>query len=183
MSQTFPELSDQHARFIAEQKIYFVATATAAGRVNVSPKGMDSLRILGARRLVWLNVTGSGNETAAHVQENPRMTLMFCAFVGRPMILRAYGEARVIHRKDQQWRALYAGFQPIPGARQIFDLAIDSVHTSCGMGVPFFDYRSEREQLSDWARGKGEEGLKQYWRDKNQQSIDGLPTYIAAKNL
>ena len=183
MAKIFPALSAQHARFIAEQKIYFVATATADGRVNVSPKGMDSLRILGDRRLAWLNVTGSGNETAAHVQQNPRMTLMFCAFAGDPLILRVYGEARAIHRKDPEWQELYAGFRPIPGARQIFDVAISSVHTSCGMGVPFFDYRGEREQLSDWARGKGEAGLAQYWRDKNQQSIDGLPTHIVAKNL
>lgn len=183
MSKTFPELSDQHSRFIAEQKIFFVATATADGRVNVSPKGMDSLRIMGSKRLAWLNVTGSGNETAAHVQQNPRMTLMFCAFVGSPLILRVYGEARAIHRNDPEWQALYAGFPPIPGARQIFDVAIDSVQTSCGMAVPFFDYRGEREQLSDWARGRGEAGLRQYWQDKNQLSIDGLPTHIAAKNL
>ena len=183
MAKIFPALSAQHARFIAEQKIYFVATATADGRVNVSPKGMDSLRILGERRLAWLNATGSGNETAAHVQQNPRMTLMFCAFVGDPLVLRVFGEARAIHRKDPEWPDLHAGFPPIPGARQIFDVAISSVLTSCGMGVPFFDYRSEREQLSDWARGKGEAGLAQYWRDKNQQSIDGLPTHIVAKNL
>jgi len=183
MSKTFPELSDQHSRFIAEQKIFFVATATADGRVNVSPKGMDSLRIMGSKRLAWLNVTGSGNETAAHVQQNPRMTLMFCAFAGDPLILRVYGEAQAIHRNDSEWQALSAGFPPIPGARQIFDVAIDSVQTSCGMAVPFFDYRGEREQLSDWARGRGEAGLRQYWQDKNQLSIDGLPTHIAAKNL
>ena len=183
MAQMYPELSDKHVQFIAEQKIFFVGTATTDSRVNVSPKGMDSLRIIDKNRVAWLNVTGSGNETAAHVQESPRMTIMFCAFAGSPLILRLYGNAKVIHHNDSEWETLYSLFEPIPGARQIFDLSIDLVQTSCGMAVPYFAYEGDREQLRDWAQNKGDEGLKKYWQDKNQKSIDGIPTNIIAKNV
>ncbi|WP_456406055.1 pyridoxamine 5'-phosphate oxidase family protein [Thiolapillus sp.] len=182
MAQQYSEIPDQLITFVQEQKIFFVGTATADSRVNVSPKGMDSLRVLGKNRVIWLNVTGSGNETSAHVQENPRMTLMFNAFEGNPMILRLYGTARVIHRKDADWQELYSYFNPLPGARQIFDLAVDLVQTSCGMGVPLFDYRDERNQLDRWAEKKGEDGIRGYWREKNRTSLDGKPTNIMRKN-
>jgi hypothetical protein len=183
MAQKYSELSDKHAQFITEQKIYFVGTATPDSRVNISPKGMDSLRILDKHRVAWLNFTGSGNETASHVQESPRMTLMFCALSGNPLILRLYGNAKVIHHNDPEWEALYSLFEPIPGARQIFDLSIDLVQTSCGMGVPYFNYEGEREQLRDWALNKGEDGIKKYWQDKNQKNIDGIPSNIVEKNI
>lgn len=176
------EISDKLLQFIDAQKLFFVATAVADGRVNLSPKGMDSLRVMGRSRVIWLNVTGSGNETAAHVQENPRMTLMFTAFEGDPLILRLYGHAKVIHMKDPEWQELYEWFDPLPGARQIFDLSIDLVQESCGMAVPFFDYAGEREQLKDWAVEKGNEGIRQYWQDKNQLSLDGKPTNILKYN-
>lgn len=182
MATMYTALSERHIEFIRAQKIYFVATATADSRVNVSPKGMDSLRVLGPNRVAWLSVTGSGNETSAHVQADARMTVMFCAFDGAPLILRLYGRATVIHRKDPDWAALYAQFTPLPGARQIFDLAIDSVQTSCGMGVPFMDYKGERGSLEAWAEKKGEAGLHEYWELKNRNSIDGLPTHIVARN-
>lgn len=182
MGQRYTELSDKLKAFIEAQKLFFVGTAAADGRVNVSPKGMDSLRVLDRNRVVWLNVTGSGNETSAHIQENPRMTLMFAAFEGEPMILRLYGEARVIHKTDSEWEELFALFSPLPGARQLFDLSIDLVQTSCGMAVPFFDYTSERPQLNNWARKKGDEGIQAYWKEKNQISLDGKPTYILEKN-
>ena len=182
MGKRYSEIPDKLKRFIEDQKIFFVATATADGRINVSPKGMDSLRVLDANRVVWLNVTGSGNETAAHVQENPRMTIIFAAFEGKPMILRIYGNARVIHRNDPEWKNTIALFRPLPGARQIFDLAVDLVQTSCGMGVPLYDYAGEREQLNEWANKKGEKGIKEYWKAKNQESIDGKPTRIIEKN-
>ena len=182
MGKRYTELPEKLKTFIEAQKLFFVGTAAADGRVNISPKGMDSLRVLGKNRIVWLNVTGSGNETSAHVQENPRMTLMFAAFEGSPMILRLYGEARVIHQSDPEWEELFALFDPLPGARQIFDLAIDLVQTSCGMAVPFFDYVGERTQLNDWARKKGEEGIQAYWKEKNQTSLDGKPTRILEKN-
>jgi hypothetical protein len=182
MSQQFNELSPSHIRFIAEQKIFFVGTTTETSRINVSPKGMDSLAVLGSNRVAWLNVTGSGNETAAHVQQNPRMTLMFCAFEGKPMILRLYGKANVVHHADPDWRTLISAFNPLPGARQIFDLAVDLVQTSCGMSIPNFDYVGERELLNDWARAKGDAGVRQYWAEKNQVSIDAIPTHIVAKS-
>ncbi len=127
MGQRYSEISDKLRLFIEAQKIYFVGTATADSRVNVSPKGMDSLKVLGGNRVVWLNVTGSGNETAAHIQEHPRMTIMFAAFEGKPMILRLYGSAKVIHRNDSGWDELFPLFNPVPGARQIFDVAVDLV--------------------------------------------------------
>jgi len=183
MGQRYTELSDKLKKFIENQKIFFVGTAAADGRVNISPKGMDSLRVPGNNRVVWLNVTGSGNETSAHVQENSRMTLMFAAFEGKPMILRLYGDAKVIHNTDPEWGSLFALFDPLPGARQIFDLSINLVQTSCGMGVPFFDYNDERRQLNDWATKKGDQGLREYWNDKNQTSLDGKPTHIMEKNV
>ena len=183
MAKQYAEISDRLKQFIEAQKLFFVGTATADSRVNISPKGMDSLRVLDKNRVAWLNVTGSGNETSAHVQQNPRMTLMFAAFEGNPMILRLYGQAKVIHQKDADWPTLVALFPPIPGARQIFDMTIDLVQTSCGMAVPFFDYVEERDQLKRWAVKKGETGIKDYWTEKNQISLDGIPTYIVSKNI
>lgn len=181
MAKQYTELSDELIDFIYQQKIYFVATATADSKINLSPKGMDSLQIIDNKRLIWLNVTGSGNETAAHVQENPRMTMMFTAFEGKPMILRLYGTARVVHPYDNEWQELYPLFNPLPGARQIFDLAIDLVQTSCGAAVPFFDYIEQREQLNEHHTKIGEEAVKQYWQDRNQVSLDGKPTHIMGK--
>ncbi len=183
MAQQYYEISDKLKKFIEEQKIYFVATAAEDSRVNISPKGMDSLRVVGKNRVIWLNVTGSGNETSAHVQENPRMTLMFAAFDGNPMILRLYGKAKVIHKNDAQWNDSYALFDPIPGARQIFDFKVDLVQTSCGMAVPVFDYVNDRALLKNWAANKGDDGIKEYWLEKNQRSIDGSPTHIKDKNI
>jgi len=175
MGKRFDSISLEHQDFIAQQKLFFVGTATDDSRVNISPKGMDSLRVLNANRVVWLNVTGSGNETAAHLQSHSRMTIMFAAFEGNPIILRLYGHARCIQPQDDAWAELYAEFNPLPGARQIFDVRIDLVQSSCGMAVPFFDYVEEREQLTRWAQGKGEEGVKAYWREKNQLSLDANP--------
>lgn len=178
MGQRHGELTDRLIHFIGDQRLFFVATAAPDGRVNVSPKGMDSLRVIDSRTILWLNLTGSGNETAAHVQEHPRMTLMFCAFDGNPLILRVYGNARVIHPRDSEWNDAFARFDPIPGARQIFELAVDLVQTSCGMGVPLFDYAGQRNQLDRWADKKGEAGIKAYWEEKNRISLDGKPTNI-----
>lgn len=182
MGQQYSELSDKLIKFIEEQKIYFVGTATTDSRINISPKGMDSLKVLDKNRIVWLNVTGSGNETSAHVQENPRMTIMFTAFKGDPLILRIYGTAKVIHKNDKEWNSLFSLFNPLPGARQIFDLKIELVQSSCGMSIPLFDYIDEREQLNEWAVKKGEEGIKEYWSKKNQYSLDGIATHIMEKN-
>lgn len=182
MGKQYTEITDKLKQFIEEQKIFFVGTAASDGRVNISPKGMDSLRVIDNNHLVWLNVTGSGNETSAHIQEHPRMTIMFTAFEGDPMILRLYGNANVVHKNDSRWRELYSLFNPMTGARQIFELTVDLVQVSCGMAVPFFDYVEEREQLNNWANQKGESGIQSYWLDKNQTSLDGKPTHIKEKN-
>ncbi|HIM95881.1 MAG TPA: pyridoxamine 5'-phosphate oxidase family protein [Gammaproteobacteria bacterium] len=183
MGKKYSEIPNNLTQFIESQKIFFVGTAAADGRVNISPKGMDSFRILDANRVLWLSVTGSGNETSAHVQENPRMTIMFIALEGSPMILRLYGNARVIHKSDSDWEECASLFELLPGTRQIFDLTIDLVHTSCGMGVPFYNYTGERDQLNAWANKKGEEGIKEYWREKNEESLDGKITHIIEKNI
>ena len=183
MGQRYSEISDKLKQFIENQKLFFVGTATADSRLNISPKGMDSLRVLDKNRVVWLNVTGSGNETSAHIQENPRMTIMLTAFEGNPMILRLYGDAKVVHKNDREWEELFSLFNPIPGARQIFDLTVDLVQTSCGMAVPIYDYIEEREQLKNWAVKKGEEGLKEYWQEVNQVSLDGKPINIVSENV
>ena len=182
MGQRYPALSERHRAFIEKQKLFFVGTATEESRINISPKGMDTFRILDDRRVLWLNVTGSGNESAAHVQQDPRMTLMFCAFEGDPMILRLYGSAKVIHRNDPEWADLASRFPPLPGARQIFDVAVDLVQTSCGTGVPHYAYQGDRQFLNEWAARKGEEGLRRYWEEKNRFSIDGIPTFVTQKN-
>ncbi len=182
MGQQYSEISSKLQQFIETQKIFFVGTATEDSRINISPKGMDSLRVLDKNRVIWLNVTGSGNETAAHIQNNSRMTIMFASFEGNPMILRLYGQAKVIHKNDSSWNDAYTLFKPLPGARQIFDLTVELVQTSCGMSVPFFDYVEEREQLINWAIKKGESGITDYWVEKNQTSIDGIATNIVENN-
>ncbi|MBL8297378.1 MAG: pyridoxamine 5'-phosphate oxidase family protein [Rhodanobacteraceae bacterium] len=178
MGKRFDAMSDSHKQLIAEQKLFFVATAPDEGRINLSPKGMDSFRVIDNNTVAWLNVTGSGNETAAHVAENGRMTVMFCAFAGKPVILRLYGHAQVIHQRDSEWKHLFALFEPLAGARQIFVLNVELVQSSCGMAVPYFDYAGERELLKDWATKKGESGIQDYWRDRNQHSLDGRETGI-----
>ena len=180
MARQFPGFTEDQRAFIAQQAVYFVATSAPGARHNLSPKGMDSLRVTGPNRLLWLNVTGSGNETAAHLALDPRMTVMWCSFSQRPLILRAYGVARAVHQGDADWAALAAELPVIPGARQIFELSVDLVQSSCGFAVPLLDEVRERPVLRDWAVGKGPEGLAAYWAEKNRYSIDGLPTGIEA---
>jgi len=179
MGKKYAEISDKHIAFIERQQMFFVATATTDSRINVSPKGMDSLRVLGSNRIIWLNLTGSGNETAAHLQSDARMTMMFCAFEGDPKILRLYGSARMILPSDDAWEGLYAHFEPQPGARQIFDMSVDLVHTSCGFGVPLYEFIGDRGMLKVWTEKKGESGIRNYWRDRNSISLDGDPIPIA----
>lgn len=178
MGKQFSEISTDLQEFIGKQKIFFVGTAAAEGRVNVSPKGMDSLRVIDANKVVWLNLTGSGNETAAHLLKNERMTIMFCAFEGKPMILRLYGHAKMYHRRDEGYHTYIDLFPPIAGARQIIELDIDLVQTSCGFAVPFMDFKEERTQLKAWAEKKGEARLQAYWKEKNVRSLDDFETNI-----
>ncbi len=178
MAKQFDTISDDHAAFIAAQHIFFCGTAATDGRVNVSPKGMDSLRVLGPNRIIWRNLTGSGNETAGHLAQVNRMTLMWCGFETRPMILRTYGAARILHPRDADFATLNAHFPPSDGARQIYDLAVDLVQSSCGFAVPFFDHAGPRHVLEKWADDKGRAGVETYWETRNQHTIDGLPTHI-----
>ena len=173
-------LRKKFIEFIEAQKMFFVATAAADGRVNLSPKGLDSLRILSASRIVWLNLSGSGNETAAHVLDTNRITLMFCAFEGNALIVRVYGTAKIIHPRDAAWQKLIDMFPPMAGSRQIFDIEVESAMASCGSGVPFYDYKGQRgdSQMLPYYAEMGEAGVQAYWEKKNQKSIDGKPTRI-----
>ncbi|MCU0525260.1 MAG: pyridoxamine 5'-phosphate oxidase family protein [Elainella sp. Prado103] len=178
MAKVYDFITDPLQDFIAAQHIFFVATAplSQSGHINLSPKGLDSFRILTPNRVAYLDLTGSGNETSAHLLENGRITFMFCAFQEAPMILRLYGQGQVVLPDSGEWLVLSALFPAIPGARQIVVAEIDRVQTSCGTGVPFFEHTSDRDSLIDWAIKKGEVGLQNYWYEKNRVSIDGLPT-------
>lgn len=178
MSKKFDKLEEEHIEFIGKQHMYFVGTAGADTFVNVSPKGMDSFRVLSPSRVIWLNLTGSGNETAAHILENKRMTVMFCSFDKQPLILRLYGNAEVIYPRDSGWKELIGQFPDYTGARQIFDLRVNMVQTSCGFAVPFYEMKGQRSTLDNWAKGRGREGIKQYWAEKNTVSLDGKSTGI-----
>jgi hypothetical protein len=179
---TAPKLNRTLRKFIERQKMFFVATAAADGRVNVSPKGMDTLQIIDDHKITWLNLTGSGNETAAHLAESPRITLMFCAFEGDPMILRVYGTARVLHPRNASWDSEISRFPKLAGSRQIFTVTIDLVQTSCGTGVPVMNFAGDRAdtEMVPYYAEMGEDGLKAYWQRKNTLSIDGKPTGIFA---
>ena len=178
MAKQFPSLDDAHRRFIEDQHMFFCASAAPEGRVNVSPKGMDSLRIMGPNRILWMNLTGSGNETAGHLRESPRMTLMWCSFTTRPLILRCYGTAAAIHEGDEGWAEAASHFPTHRSARQVFDLSIDLVQTSCGYAVPFMDYRAERDTMQKWVDGKSDDELRDYWKTTNTQTLDGKPTGV-----
>ncbi len=174
------KLNRSFREFIEAQTVFFVATAAPDGRVNVSPKGLDSLKITKDDEIVWLSVTGSGNETAAHLLQHPRMTLMFCAFEGDHLILRVYGSAKVIYPRHQEWDELYAMFPDYAGARNIFKLEIDLVTTSCGSGVPEMALVRTRAEtdLVPWYAEMGADGVDEFWNKKNTMSIDGDPTGI-----
>jgi len=181
MARFYPALEDKHRSFIAAQKVFFTATAPNDGRINLSPKGMDSLRVIDTQCVAYLDLTGSGNETATHLKHDGRMTMMFCSFASDPLILRLYGRGRVVRRQDADWAEWRAHFPALPGERQIIVLDIESVQTSCGYAVPQFEYGGERDTLMRWAEKKGTLGLLEYWREKNQISIDGLATGLLEK--
>ena len=176
MARFYPALEARHRDFITAQKLFFTATGTGDSRINLSPKGMDSLRVLSDRRVAYLDLTGSGNETAAHLKHDGRMTMMWCSFDADPLILRLYGHGHIVRRQDAAWAELHPHFAALPGERQIIVLDIDAVQTSCGYAVPTYTYIGERDTLARWAEKKGAVGLLDYWREKNQVSIDGLPT-------
>ncbi len=176
MAEFFTALEQSHREALESAPVYFVATAPAQGRINLSPKGMDSLRVLGPTRIAYLDLTGSGNETAAHLLENDRITLMICSFTRNALILRVYGRGRSIQPGDAEWDDLIAHFPVIAGTRQIFSIDVETVQTSCGYAVPQMELVAERQTLVKWAEGKGDEGLADYRSTKNMVSIDGMPT-------
>lgn len=178
MSKKLESITPELREFIENQKIFFVGTAMAEGTVNVSPKGMDSLRVINENKVVWMNLTGSGNETATHLQNENRITIMFCAFEGKPLILRLYGKAKVYHERDAEFKKYVELFDTSAGARQIIEVDVELVQTSCGFAVPFMDYKEERTILKDWADKKGKEGIRDYWKEKNTMSLDGYETGI-----
>lgn len=178
------KLNRSFRAFIKRQPVFFVATAAPEGRVNVSPKGMDTLEILDDARLRWLNLSGSGNETAAHLRLSDRMTLMFCAFEGDALILRVYGTARATHPHDSDWAEKTAAFPSLAGSRQVIDMEIDMVQTSCGTGVPLMKFKAQRgpDELVPYFEELGTEGVTAFWQRKNTRSIDGYETGISGND-
>jgi hypothetical protein len=180
MAKFYSELDEQLCEFIDRQQIFFTASAPTAGRINLSPKGMDTFRCLHHQQVAYLDLTGSGNETAAHLHQNGRITIMFCSFDHQPLILRLYGQGEVVRPDTPKWQEIWDNgkFIDYPGQRQIIVVNIESVQTSCGFAVPMFEQQQERSVLADWAATKGVVGVQEYQMQKNQASIDGLPTYL-----
>jgi hypothetical protein len=165
------------AEFLGKQRVFFVATAplAAAGRVNLSPKGLDSFRVIGPREVAYLDLTGSGVETVAHLRENGRIVLMFCAFEGPPRILRIHGRGEALEPGDPGFDALRARFPDLPGARAVIRVAVDRVANSCGFSVPRMAPGEDRTGLHEWCAKKGPDGLRDYRAQRNRRSLDGLP--------
>ena len=183
MGKTHEFIAPQHKEFIEKQHLFFVSTAplNANGHINLSPKGLDSFRVLSPNRVGYMDIIGSGNETSAHILENGRITFMFCAFDGPPNILRLYGNGYAVLPSDPHWPEFSAHFTILPSTRQIIVADIFHVQTSCGFGVPFYEYAGERDHSFKWAESKGAEGLENYKKEKNMISIDGLPTAMSVK--
>jgi Pyridoxamine 5'-phosphate oxidase len=176
--QITPELKD----FIADQMVFFVATAPTIGRINLSPKGMDTFRVLSPKRVIYLDITGSGNETAAHLLDNGRITIMFCSFDKTARVARLYGRGRPIHRHHARWLEYLGLFSPEPGVRQIMEIDVESAMTSCGYGVPFMENLKERDTLRKYWQKRDDQTLTAYQQKENERSIDGLPTGLFIKS-
>jgi len=175
MAEFFDALNDDHVAFIEKQPMFFVATAAADGRINLSPKGYDAFRVLGPDRVAYLDLGGSGNETHAHLVADGRITIMFNNFANPALIMRLYGRGKPVLPQDTGWDELAAHFDILPGTRQIFDISVDTVQTSCGWGVPRMEMTAERETLVKYHRQSDPDA----WVEKMSgrvQSIDGLPT-------
>jgi len=173
----FDAITPELEQWLAQQGVFFVATAPLAadGHVNCSPRGLDCLRVLGPRAVGWLDLTGSGAETIAHLRENGRIVLMFCAFAGPPRIVRLHGRGRVVLPAEAEWAPLRARLPAHGGARAVIAVELDRISDSCGTGVPRMEFAGERAELPQWCAKKGDDGLVRYRRDKNARSIDGLP--------
>jgi hypothetical protein len=178
MGKFFDTINDSHRAFIEKQKLFFTATSplSAEGHVNLSPKGIDSFRVLSDTKVAYMDIIGSGNETSAHILENGRLTIMFCAFEGPPNILRLYGSGYTVLPEDEEWAYLAPRFDLQLATRQIIVSEVHKVQTSCGFSVPYYDYKGERDHAQKWAENKGAGGLQSYKAEKNRISMDGLPT-------
>jgi Pyridoxamine 5'-phosphate oxidase len=181
MSDWYKGITPELKQFIAAQKVFFVATAPTEGHINLSPKGMDTFRVIGSNRAIYLDITGSGNETAAHLLDNGRITIMFCSFDRTARIVRLYGHGRTIHQHDANWDEYLAMFSPEPGVRQIMEIDVESAMTSCGYGVPWMENLNERDTLRKYWEKRDEQTLTTYQHKENQRSIDGLPTGLFSK--
>lgn len=181
MGKFWDSIQPIHQVFIEKQKMFFTGSAplNSDGHVNISPKGLDSFRVLSANRVAYMDMVGSGNETSAHLLENGRITFMFCAFDGPPNILRLYGEGYTVLPGSTEWTELATRFEVLPNTRQFIVAHIYTVQTSCGFNVPLYEYAGERDHATKWAEKKGSAGLKDYVLEKNQISLDGLPTAIS----
>jgi hypothetical protein len=176
MGKLYDAIDDNVRSFIEAQQMFFVATAPdAAGHVNLSPKGLDTLRFIGPQTLIYLDYVGSGAETIAHLRQNGRITLMFCAFHGAPKIVRVYGVGETLESGNAEFEEFRRMFPRSPDARSVIRILVKRVADSCGFGVPRYAYEGQRDQLTEWAERKGKEGLRDYQRAKNSTSIDGLP--------
>jgi hypothetical protein len=178
MAKVYLELDERLRTFIAKQHIFFVASAPNGpdGHVNCSPKGLDTLRILGPTSVAYLDFVGSGAETIAHARQNGRVVIMFCAFEGPPKILRLHGHAEILEPNDAEFAPLLARFDPKPGMRAIIRVEVSRISDSCGYGVPLMRFEGERSQMIEWAERKQEAGLVAYQREHNATSLDGLPS-------
>jgi len=177
MGKLYSEMDDSLRAFIEAQRVFFVATAPAGpdGHINLSPKGLDALRILGPRTLAYLDVVGSGVETIAHLRQNGRIVLMLCSFEGPPRIVRLYGRGEVLEPQDAAFPSLQRHFPAAPGLRSIIRVEVERIAESCGYGVPLFRFEGQRSHLAAWSERKGKEGLAEYQRQHNAASLDGFP--------
>ncbi|MGI9121509.1 MAG: pyridoxamine 5'-phosphate oxidase family protein [Rubrobacter sp.] len=182
MGRVYDDISEEQALWIREQPMFFVATAAPGAHVNVSPRGLDTFRVLGPNRVAWLDLTGSGVETIAHLRADGRITLMFCAFEGLPKILRLYGQGEVREPGDAGYEDLRPHFPDIPGERAIIDVSVSRIADSCGFGVPRMDLVGPRDKLLASAERKGPEKMAEYRKLKNTRSIDGLPGLDPARS-
>ena len=185
MGKLHDSIKPAHKDFIEQQHIFFVSTAplSADGRVNLSPKGLDCFRVLSDRRVGYMDLISSGNETSAHTLENGRITIMFCSFTGAPNILRLYGKGFTVLPGTKEWKEYAPHFKIYPSTRQLIIADIDLVQTSCGFGVPLFQYTGERDIHFEWAEKKGADGLIEYVRQNNLKSLDGLQTNLGLKQV
>ena len=182
MADFFDKLEDKHTKFINKQLLFTVATAPKNGRINVSPKGMDSFRVIDEFSVAYLDVVGSGNETAAHLLEDDRITIMFMSFSRNPQILRIYGKGMSLQKNSKGFKKLIGLFPETIGVRQVFTVKVETVSTSCGYTVPIMDDAKERDTLTRWHTSKGDDGLIEYQKENNLTTIDGLKTGLVIED-